>query len=138
MKHLNRQNGYNKGTEEPIAIFYEPKGAFNEFFYYVLEINKKSFIKRVIGLPGDHVLIRDGKVYINDQLLNEPYLKSDVVTNRTGDFYDIVVPEGTLFLMGDNREKSMDCRSFGCVPISKVESVVWIRFWPFNLFGKVE
>ncbi len=128
---------YNKANDEPIATFFEPKGAINEFIYYVLEIGKTSFIKRVIALPGEHVTIKGGKVYINDELLDEPYLQDGVATEKTGEYYDLIVPEGTLFLMGDNREKSMDCRSFGCVPISKIESKVWIRFWPFNLFGEV-
>lgn len=123
----------------PVAEYKkEPEGLFNKFSYYVLEINKTSFIKRVIGLPGEHVKITNNRVYINGKLLDEPYLQSDVITTGLdGAFTDIVVPEGTVFLMGDNRTQSTDSRRFGCVPISKVESKVWIRFWPFDLFGKV-
>ena len=51
---------------------------------------------------------------------------------------DLVVPENCIFAMGDNRGQSTDCREFGCIPLEKVESKVWIRFWPLNLFGKVE
>lgn len=124
--------------EDPIATYYEPKSGMEKFLYYFLEIGKTSYIKRVIGLPGEHIKIENGKVYINGVLLDEPYLKDDVTTTQGGAFYDIIVPEGTLFLMGDNRERSMDSRSFGCVPFSKIESKVWIRFWPFNLFGTVD
>ena len=129
---------FNKNTDEPIAKYYEPGSVFERFTYYFLEIGKTSYIKRVIGLPGEHVQISDGKVYINGEVLDEPYLQNNVTTPEAGVFYDLVVPEGTLFLMGDNRERSMDSRSFGCVPFSKIESKVWIRFWPFNLFGSVD
>ena len=116
---------------------YEPNNIFSKFRYYVLEIGKVSYIKRVIGLPGEHVKIENGKIYINGEELQEDYLQDNVITEARG-FSDFVVPEGTLFLLGDNRSKSNDCRSFGCIPIEKLESKVWIRFWPFNLFGKVE
>lgn len=121
----------------------EPKGIFNKFKYYVLEIGKTSYIKRVIGLPGERVTIKDGKVYINDseqkgEPLNEPYLQEDVVTNPKGPFVDVVVPEGCVFVMGDNRAQSTDSRAFGCIPLEKIESKVWIRFWPLNLFGGVK
>ena len=91
-------------------------------------------------MPGEHVKIENGKVYINGELLDEPYLADGVKTEATqGEvFLDIVVPEGTLFLMGDNRPQSTDSRSFGCVPIEKIESRVLIRFWPLNLFGTVD
>ena len=115
----------------------QPTGVFGKFVYYVLELNKTSYIKRVIGLPGDHVQIHDGKVYINGKVLDEPYLKPGVVTDG-GTFRDFVVPEGYLFLMGDNREHSTDCRVFGCIPIDKIESKVWIRFWPLSEFGTIK
>lgn len=124
----------------PVAKYeLEPQGLWQRFKYYVLESGKTSYIKRVIGLPGEHVKIVSNKVYINGKLLNEPYLEKGVLTTSlNGAFVDIVVPEGTLFLMGDNREKSTDSRRFGCIPISKIESKVWIRFWPLNVFGEVE
>ena len=130
---------YEADLDHPVAKYEnEPKGLFSQFVYYVLETNKTSYIKRVIGLPGEHVKIENGKVFINGQELNEPYLQANVVTNSLdGAFTDIVVPENTVFLLGDNREKSTDCRRFGCIPIEKIESKVWIRFWPLDRFGKV-
>ena len=126
-------------TANPVAKYEnEPEGVFAKFSYYVLEAGKDSFIKRVIGLPGEHVKIENNKVYINGKMLDEPYLSEDVLTTKYGVYYDLVVPEGTLFVMGDNRPQSTDSRSFGCVPIEKIESKVWIRFWPLNLFGEVE
>lgn len=117
----------------------EPEGWFNKFTYHVLEINKTSYIKRVIALPGEHVTINDGKVYINKKELEESYLQENVITEAKNAYLvDFTVPEGYIFAMGDNRENSTDCRAFGCIPIEKVESKVWIRFWPLNLFGKVD
>ena len=116
----------------------EPTNWFTNFVYHVLEIGKESYIKRVIGLPGDHVQIKDGKVYINGTELDEPYLQ-DGVTTKMGKniFSDLVVPENCVFAMGDNRDFSTDCRSFGCIPLDKIEGTVLIRFWPFNKFGEI-
>ena len=62
-----------------------------------------------------------------------------MTNDKAGNYFvDLTVPEGCVFAMGDNRGQSTDCRSFGCVPIEKIESKVWIRFWPLNLFGHVQ
>ena len=126
--------------QNPIAKYEnEPKSLFGKFTYHVLEINKVSFIKRVIGLPGEHVKIENGKVYINDNELQEDYLNEEVYTDALeGAFIDIVVPENCIFAMGDNRPQSTDSRRFGCVPLDKIESKVAFRFWPLNTFGGVK
>lgn len=124
----------------PIAIYEdEERNIFESFSYNVLEIGKTSYIKRVIGLPGDHVQIKNGKVYINEEELKEDYLQSGIVTDDAeGMFSDIIVPQNTVFAMGDNRNSSVDCRAFGCIPLERIEGKVLIRFWPLNEFGKVE
>lgn len=130
----------NVDFENPVAEYNnEPKGLWNKFVRYVLEINKKSYIKRIIGVAGDHIEIKDNHVFLNGLLLNEEYLDFGVKTNMNGNgiFSDIIVPEGYVFVLGDNREHSIDSRCFGCVPLSKVESKVWIRFWPLSKFGKI-
>mgnify|MGYP005784456757 FL=1 len=125
--------------DNPIAKYdNEPTTWWRKFTYHVLEIGKESYIKRVIALPGEHVEIKDGKVYINGEELDEPYLTDDVITEPTGVLNDVIVPENTVFAMGDNREGSKDCRAFGCIPFERIESKVVIRFWPLNKFGKVE
>lgn len=122
----------------PVAIYdEEPDNFFYKFIHDILEINVESYIKRVIGLPGDHILIDNGNVYLNGQIYKESYLKEDVKTERTGLVYDITVPEGYIFAIGDNRPGSQDSRMFGCVPIDKIQSKVWVRFWPFDKMGKV-
>lgn len=116
----------------------EPKGIWSKFTYYVLELGKDSYIKRVIGLPGEHVEIKDGKVYINGEVLKEDYLQEGIITDVGVGFDDFTVPENSVFAMGDNRSQSTDCRAFGCIPLEKIESKVWIRIWPLNLWGKVD
>ncbi len=124
----------------PIAKYdNEPTNIFKKFTYYVLEWGKDSYIKRVIGLPGEHVEIKDGKVYINGEVLQEDYLQEGIVTDAgISGFDDFIVPENYVFAMGDNRNHSTDCRAFGCIPLEKIESKVWIRIWPLDLWGKVE
>lgn len=128
----------------PIAKYEkEPKGVFNKFVYYVLESNKKSYIKRVIALPGEYVEIKDGAVYINGEKLEEDYLTSGMVTdmkngNREETYYtNFTVPENCVFALGDNRTGSTDCRAFGCIPLEKIEGTVLFRFWPFSRAGGV-
>ena len=124
--------------ENPVAK-YNKKTGVRWFINNFLEIGKRSYIKRVIALPGEHVQIKDGKVYINEQEFEEPYLQSGIVTDIMGVGYDdFVVPENCVFAMGDNRNHSTDCRAFGCIPLEKIESTVAIRIWPLNKFGKVE
>ena len=127
--------------ENPVAVYNndEDMNVFEKFAYKVLEINKISYIKRVIALPGEHVKIEDGYVYINGKRLEEDYLQEGIITDDLqGAFVDITVPEGYVYCLGDNRSKSTDCRRFGCIPIDKIEGKVVLRFWPFDVFGKVE
>lgn len=126
--------------QEPVAVYEnEPQSWFKKFTYYVLEVGKTSYIKRVVGLPGEHIEIKDGKVYINGEELQEDYLQPGVVTDVSkGVFSDFYVPENCVFAVGDNRSQSTDCRAFGCIPLEKIESTVAFRFWPFNVFGKVK
>lgn len=122
----------------PIAI-YEKKDGLNWFIYNFLEIGKRSYIKRVIALPGEYVEIREGKVYINGEELQEEHLPTNTKTEITSEvgFDNLIVPENCVFVMGDNRAHSADSRNFGCIPIEKIESKLWIRITPFNRFGTV-
>ncbi len=128
----------NYDASKPVAIYNdEPKNIFGKFSKYVLEINKVSYIKRVIALPGDYVELKNEKVYINGEELHEDYLDANVKTQPMGMLTSFTVPEGYVFCMGDNRPESKDCRSFGCIPQNKIESKVKLRFWPLNKFGGV-
>ena len=125
--------------KNPVAQFEERQG-WDWFVNNFLEMgDKRSYIKRVIALPGEHVEIKNGKVYINGKELQENYLQAGIVTDVIGTgFTDFVVPENCVFAMGDNRNHSTDCRSFGCVPLEKIESTVAFRFWPFDKFGAID
>lgn len=121
-----------------VAIYNnEPKGLWKKFTYYVLEQGKLSYIKRIIGVAGDTIKIEDGKVFLNGELLDEPYLNEGTLTEPVI-FSEVTVPEGYVFVMGDNRAHSTDSRSFGCIPVDKIESRVAFRFWPLNKFGGVD
>lgn len=127
-------------TSNPVAVYdKEPQGLFNKFAYYVLEAGKVSYIKRVVGLPGEHVEIKEGKVFIDGKELQEDYLQPGVVTDVVkGVLSDFTVPENCVFAIGDNRSQSTDCRAFGCIPLEKIESKVAFRFWPLDTFGAVK
>lgn len=132
-----KYNKYEVDQSNPIAKYEnEPKGIINKIIYYGIEINKISYIKRVIATSGEHVKIENNKIYINGVELEEEYLNKDVVT-ESENFYDFIVPEGYIFAIGDNRTQSTDCRNFGCIPIEKVEGIVILRFWPFSKFETI-
>ena len=129
----------------PVAIYKnEPQTLLGKLSYYVLESGKKSYIKRVIAVPGDYVEIKNGGVYIDGEKIKEDYLQPGVVTDMVQGnsdesyFNNFTVPDNCVFAMGDNRPGSTDCRSFGCIPLEKIEGKVLFRFWPFSKFGGVK
>ncbi len=93
-----------------------------------------DYIKRVIGLPGDHVSILDGTVYLNNHAISEPYL----VEKPMGNYAERVVPEGSVFVMGDNRNHSEDSRVWGFLSIDTIIGKAIFRYWPFNMMGIVQ
>ncbi len=99
---------------------------------------RKDYIKRVIGLPGETVSIRDGKVYINDELLDEPYLQGTLTQCHAGTTCDsepVVVPEGMIFVMGDNRANSSDSRDWDALPLEHLIGQAWLLYYPVDDLG---
>ncbi len=93
------------------------------------------FIKRVIGVGGDVVEIKDGRVVINGTPIEEPYIFERQPTDATGPASTFQVPRGELFVMGDHRGSSADSRVFGPIPRERVIGRAWLRYWPFDTFG---
>ena len=100
------------------------------------EPRRNRFIKRVIGVPGDKIDIQDERVYVNDKLLEETYVKGNTISMTVE--YPVIAPEGQLFVMGDNRERSNDSRSFGLVDYKSIEGKAIFRFWPINKLGDIK
>jgi signal peptidase I len=97
----------------------------------------EDFIKRVIGLPGETIEIRDNIVYIDGEPLEEPYL-TDAARRSNGEFPETRIPPGQLFMMGDSRGDSADSRyGLGLVPVDKVIGRAFIVIWPPSQFGGV-
>jgi signal peptidase I len=98
------------------------------------ERGPELLIKRVIGLGGETVEVRGGVVYINGEALDEPYLTRPT----TGSYGPATVPEGNVFVMGDNRGASNDSRIFGPVTLDRVVGRAWVSYWPIDVVGLIE
>lgn len=99
-----------------------------------------EFIKRIIGLPGDTVSVRDSKVFVNGREISEPYIPVDYHT-FAGRFSEegatLTVPTDQYFVMGDNREHSLDSRNIGFIQKDKITGRAWLIYWPLNKAGVV-
>jgi signal peptidase I len=124
-----RWDAYSRGD----VIVFNPPGSLTD--------DPTPFIKRVIGLPGDTVELRDGKVYVNGVDLGEHYLFAngagvqEPTQPSPGDQDTWVIPEGQLFVMGDHRESSSDSRVFGPISVSDVIGRAFLRYWPISTLG---
>lgn len=114
--------------------FSQPQNNDVIVFEYPLDPTK-DFIKRVIGVPGDKVKLVDKTLWINGQIKDEPYKKITNSMSLEGEittkdnFEEFVVPEGVVFVMGDNRDNSYDSRFWGFVPIDKIKGKALITYW---------
>jgi len=108
------------------------------FDVVVLQAPKQGdelLIKRVIGLPGETVDFQDGNVYINGELLDEPFVTSDT---RPGHDSSVTIPPLHVLVLGDNRNHSNDSRSFGPVPIENIVGRAWLSYWPPEEVGLIQ
>lgn len=97
------------------------------------EVGNNDLIKRVIGLPGEKIQVSNGQVYVNDKPLQESYIAQKPLYSYGPE----TVPEGELFVMGDNRNNSFDSHAWGFLPEENVKGRAFLRFWPFNRMGNI-
>ncbi|MEK7078431.1 MAG: signal peptidase I [Patescibacteria group bacterium] len=118
--------GYNRGD---VVVFKSPRNPDIEY------------IKRIIGLPGDKVMVKDSEVYVNGIKLTENYIAAKTNLWENGfskNGAEITVPDGELFVMGDNRPRSSDSREFGPVPEDGVIGQVFYRYFPSTKMGSID
>jgi len=98
----------------------------------------QDFIKRVIGLPGDTIMLKDGQLYINNELLDESDYLTDSIYTNGGEYLkegeSKKIPEGEYFVCGDNRQHSSDSRVFGPIAEKDIKGKAWIVYFPFSEF----
>jgi len=95
---------------------------------------KDDLVKRVIGLPGEEIEVKDGKVLVNGDALEENYLQE----RPNYQYKPVQVPPDSYFVLGDNRRSSNDSHVWGFVPQEDIKGKVWIRYWPLNSFGTLK
>lgn len=97
----------------------------------------EDFIKRIMGVPGDRLKVENGKVYINDKLIDEPYLKSVTTDPRSfmHEGEEVTVEQGKFAVFGDNRPRSSDTREWGFITKEEIIGRVLLRYWPQNSIG---
>ncbi|RIX51846.1 signal peptidase I [Paenibacillus nanensis] len=142
----NFETGERLIVNKIIYTFREPK--FGEVVVFDVPEQGRKFIKRVIGVPGDKIRLEGDELYINDQLVEEPYIKAAIqeahanggLYNGEGPRYnfpndnvqEMVVPEGTIFALGDNRDDSTDSRVIGFVKDDEIVGRADMIFWPLD------
>ncbi|MBC7474225.1 MAG: signal peptidase I [Candidatus Sericytochromatia bacterium] len=123
-----------------VVVFYPPfleKGR-DDLYSNVTKIlslpNHVAYIKRVIGLPGETIEVKDGNVYINNKVLQESYIKEKPYYNMPA----LKIPEKELFVMGDNRNNSADSHVWGTLPIKNIVGQAVLKYWPLNRAGSIK
>jgi signal peptidase I len=110
-----------------IYRFHEPQRG-DVMVFKSVEGGDEDLIKRVVGLPGDEVEVRDGTLYVNGEPQEESYVNGELPDHSS--YGPTTVPEGKVFAMGDNRADSRDSRFFGPVPLENIEGEAFVTFWP--------
>ncbi len=138
-----------EGTSMQPRLVDQERIFVNRFIYRFSEIHRgdivvfwyprdrsKSFIKRVVGVPGDEVEIRYGSVYVNNQKVDEPYLMPEFRDHES--LRKEIVPVDQYFVLGDHRNSSNDSRNWGYVPRELIYGKAVFRYWPVSRIGPVD
>lgn len=126
-------------TNKLVYRFEEPKRGDIIVFTPPPQLNG-DFVKRIIAIPGDTITLSKGQVYLNGELLNEPYLPPETKTVERAFLRDnkpFTVPAGNYMVFGDNRNFSSDSREWGPITKSEIIGKAWVRYWPFMSSGLV-
>jgi len=125
----------------PFNQEFDDETFFESVFRHVVEsvgirtASADDLIKRIIGLPGDEIHIREGKLFVNGAEVPEPYL---LESGRLNDFGPVIVAPDSVFVMGDNRVISYDSTRFGAIPMDHILGEAVLRIWPVDRFGAVD
>jgi signal peptidase I len=122
---VDKVSYYLKKPERGDIVVFDPTKALQQQNYH------DAFIKRVIGVPGDKVEVRGGKVYVNTKALTENYIQEQPRYN----FGPVTVPPNEYLVLGDNRNNSYDSHYWGFVPREKIIGKAVLRFWPLERVG---
>ncbi len=118
---------FNKKTQtESIVVFRPPQALVNAGY----EVNQ-ALIKRVVGIPGDKIEVKDGQLIRNNQIINEPW----VIEEIKYDMPSIIVPRDSIWVLGDNRNNSLDSHLWGPLPAENLVGSATFRYWPLKKIG---
>jgi signal peptidase I len=118
-----------------IYHFTEPERGDIVVFDSVDKEDDQTLVKRVVGVAGDEIQVEGGVLFVNGEAQDEPYLNQELPFR--GSYGPMEVPEGHIFVMGDNRGNSADSRVFGPLPLENLKGEAFVRFWPVSKIGSL-
>lgn len=131
-EHLSRYLPLVDGQKGDVSYLARPPERGEIIVFRFPGEPSRNFVKRIVAILGDSIEIRRGDVFVNDQLIDEPYL---VEPSRNTIMARTVMGPGEYFVMGDNRAHSNDSRSWGAVPLENIIGRVWVSYWPLSMFS---
>ncbi|MHB1005190.1 MAG: signal peptidase I [Chloroflexota bacterium] len=117
-------------VEDKVNLFRPPERG-DIIVFRAPQTPDRDFIKRVIGMPGDKVGVRGGKVYVNGTVISEPY----IIDQPVYEISPTVVPPESYFVLGDHRNNSSDSHVWGMVPLENIVGAAWVSYWPPSRWG---